>query len=290
MEVEFGSLDAQRAAEAVRARFGGSIRHSGAHRLYVDDTEVGRFKVELDWEWVHGVEDDGGFIDKAKELLGDIGREVVPTEVVTPPMPAGRLPDIDALVGDLARLGAEGTRSGILTGFGLHLNPALGPADLAARPIRQVLQAYMLAAPALRAAIDVPPIRALLPFIEPFPPRYVELVLAPDYDPPLERLIDHYLLHNPTRNRELDLLPVFAEFDGDRVRHAVPDPHVSARPTFHWRLPNADFENPDWSVAGQWAHWLEIEQAAVDAEELAERLVERQRRDARRESLWASLF
>ncbi|MEQ9330577.1 amidoligase family protein [Thalassobaculum sp.] len=290
VEVEFGGLDAERAADAVRRRFGGTIRRSGAHRLYVDDTELGRFKVELDWDWVHAADDDTGFMNKAKQLLGDIGREVVPTEVVTPPMPAGRLPELDSLVADLARLGAEGTRSGLLYGFGLHLNPALGPADLDAGPIRRVLQAYMLAAPALRAAIDVPPMRALLPFVEPFPPGYVELVLAPDYDPPLPQLIDDYLRLNPTRNRELDLLPLFAELDGERVRRMVPDPHVSARPTFHWRLPNADFESPDWTVAGQWARWLQVERAALDADELAERLAERQRTNARRESLWASLF
>ncbi len=290
VEVEFGGLDASRAAEAVCRRFGGAVRASGAHRLYVDGTELGRFKVELDWDWVHGSDGDGEFLHKAKELLGDIGRELVPTEVVTPPVPAGRLPEIDALIGDLARLGAEGTRSSLLSGFGLHLNPALGPGDLHAGPIRRVLQAYMLAAPVLRSAIDVPPMRALLPFIEPFPDRYVDKVLAPDYDPSLAQLIDDYLLHNPTRNRELDLLPVFAELDGDRVRQAVPDPHVSALPTFHGRRPNAEFVNPDWTVAGQWARWLQIELAALDTAGLAERLVERQRRSARREGLWASLF
>jgi hypothetical protein len=205
-------------------------------------------------------------------------------------MPAGRIPEIDSLVADLVRLGAEGTRSGLLYGFGLHLNPALGPADLAADPIRRVLQAYLLEAPALRAAIDVPPMRSLLPFVEPFPQRYVDHVLWPDYAPSTERLIDDYLHFNPTRNRELDLLPLFAELDGARVRRMVADPHVSARPTFHWRLPNADFESPGWTVAGQWMRWLRIEEAAVDPGDLSGRLVERQRQKERREGLWASLF
>lgn len=290
VEIEFGGLDADRAAGAVRRRFGGGLRRSGAHRLYVDDTELGTFKVELDWDWVHTAGNHGRFVHKAKELLGDIGREVVPTEVVTPPMPAGRLPEIDSLVGDLARLGAEGTRSGLLYGFGLHLNPSLGPADLAVDPIRRVLQAYLLEAPALRAAIDVPPMRSLLPFVEPFPPRYVDRVLEPDYAPSLERLIDDYLRFNPTRNRELDLLPLFAELDRERVWRSAPDPHVSARPTFHWRLPNADIENPEWTVTAQWSRWLRVEEAALDGDGLAGRLDERQRRNERRESLWASLF
>ncbi len=290
VEVEFGRLDAMQAAEAVCRRFGGTLRASGAHRLYVDDTEFGTFKVELDWEWVHGAYDDGGIVDKAKEFLGELGREVVPTEVVTPPVPAGRLPEIDGLFGELARLGAEGTRSGLLYGFGLHLNPALGPADLAADPIRRVLQAYLLAAPALREAIDVDPMRTLLPFVEPFPRPYLDLVLDPGYAPDLDGLIDDYLRFNATRNRELDLLPLFAELDRERVSSAVADPKVSARPTFHWRLPNADIEDPYWTVTGQWTHWLRVEQASLDDAGLTERLADHRRREQRKEGLWASLF
>jgi hypothetical protein len=290
VEVEFGRLDAVQAAAAVRRRFGGTLRASSAHRLYVEDTELGTFKVELDWDWVHDAYDDGGIVDKTKALLGDIGREVVPTEVVTPPVPAGRLPEIDGLVGELARLGAEGTRSGLLYGFGLHLNPALGPGDLAAEPIRRVLQAYLLEAPALRAAIDVDPMRVLLPFVEPFPRPYLDLVLDPDYQPSLVGLIDDYLRFNATRNRELDLLPLFAEIDRERVATAVPDPKISARPTFHWRLPNADIEDPAWTVTGQWARWLAVETVALDRDGLTERLAARHRRTLQREGLWASLF
>ena len=290
VEVEFGRLDAVQAAAAVRRRFGGTLNASGAHRLYVEDTELGTFKVELDWDWVHDAFDDGGIVDKAKEFLGALGREVVPTEVVTPPVPAGRLPEIDGLVGELARLGAEGTRSGLLYGFGLHPNPALGPADLAADPIRRVLQAYLLAAPALRAAIDVDPMRTLLPFVEPFPRPYLDLVLDPGYAPDLDGLIDDYLRFNATRNRELDLLPLFAELDRERVARAVADPKVSARPTFHWRLPNADIEDPEWTVTGQWAHWLQVERASLDGAGLTDRLADHRRQEQRKEGLWASLF
>lgn len=290
VEIEFGRLEAARAAEAVRRRFGGTVHSAGLHRLYVDDTEFGRFKVELDWKWVHDEGGNGRFVHKAKELLGDIGREVVPTEIAAPPLPAARLADVDALVRDLAGMGAEGTRSGLLNGFGLHLNPLLGAADLAAIPIRRVLQAYLLAAPGLRETIGVDPMRSLLPFVEPFPRQYADVVLDPDYAPALPQLIDDYLRFNATRNRELDMLPLFAEIDRERVWRAVPDPHVSARPTFHWRLPNADFESPTWSVLGQWERWLEVEQASLDPDGLSERLLERQRENERRESLWASLF
>jgi len=289
VEVEFGGLDAIRAAGAVARRFGGTVHADGPHRVRIEATELGDFKVELDWGWIHAPSADA-FVDKAKALLGDIGAELVPMEVVTPPVPAGRLPEIDSLVGDLARLGAEGTRAGLFYGFGLHLNPSLAPADLAAGPILRVLQVYLLEAPALRAAIDVDPVRSLLPFVEPFPPDFADHVLDPAYVPSLEELIDDYLRFNPTRNRELDLLPLFAWIDGDRVRRSLEDPHVKARPTFHWRLPNADFDAPGWTVTRQWLRWLRIEQASTDAGELAARLAERQQALQRGASLWASLF
>ncbi|OBX33760.1 putative amidoligase enzyme [Halomonas elongata] len=38
-------------------------------------------------------------------------------------------------------------------------------------------------------------------------------MLDPDYQPDLRTLIDDYLEYNPTRNRELDLLPLFAYLD-----------------------------------------------------------------------------
>lgn len=289
VEVEFGGLDAIRAAEAVRARFGGMVVPDGPHRVHVSDTELGDFKVELDWDWVHAPSSDA-LVDKAKSMLGDIGAELVPMEVVTPPVPAGRLPEIDALIRDLVRMGAEGTRAGLFYAFGLHLNPSLGPADLAAVPIRRVLQAYLLEADALRAEIDVDPVRSLLPFVEPFPTAYVDHVLDPDYAPDLDGMIADYLRFNPTRNRELDLLPLFAGLDGERVRQTVQDPHVKGRPTFHWRLPNADLEVPGWTVARQWMRWLRVEQATLDADALAARLAERQQALQRGASLWASLF
>jgi hypothetical protein len=290
VEIEFGKLDSDRAAAAVQRRFGGTIESGGPHRVAVRNTELGDFRVELDWGWVHGTAGKGGVVDKAKTLLADLGREVVPTELVTPPMPAGRLPEIDSLVMDFVELGAEGTRSGLFNGFGLHLNPSLAADDLAADPIRRVLQAYLLEAPALRVAIDVDPMRRLLPFVEPFPQPYIDHVLHPDYAPSLEQLIDDYIRFSPTRNRELDLLPLFAQIDEERIRRALPDPRVSARPTFHWRLPNADIEDPNWTVAGQWARWQRIEEMACDTAALTERLTERVQVLEGRKSVWASLF
>lgn len=290
VEIEFGRLDATTAAGAVQRRFGGTIRSDGPHRQSVRGTEFGTFKIELDWDWVNRSGGGDSMLDKAKEMLGDISRDLVPTEVVTPPMPAERLAELDVLVHDLVRLGAQGTRGGLFNGFGVHLNPSLNADDITPEAIRRVLQVYLLESHDLRAAIDVDPIRVLLPFVDPFPSGYLDRVLDPGYAPTFPALIDDYLQFNATRNRELDMLPLFALVDRGRVQSAVSDPLISARPTFHWRLPNADFERAGWSVAGQWSRWLRIERLSLDATGLSARLARRAlRKEADRERWLAVL-
>ena len=288
VEIEFGALDVKRTADIVRERFGGTYDETSAYQATVEGTEFGDFKIELDWSWAHKTVDNGGIVDQAKDLLTDLGKEVAPTEVVAPPIAADRLDAIDKLACDLSAAGAQGTRSGLLAGFGVHLNPEVFDADLAADPLRRVLQAYLLNAAELRASIRVDATRALLPFVEPFPEDYLSHVLDPDYAPDLAGLIDDYLRFNPTRNRELDMLPIFTLLDESRVRSALADPKISTRPTFHWRLPNTDFENPDWSISRDWQRWLEIEHLAVDDERLLDRLKARAREQ--KTSKWPSLF
>jgi hypothetical protein len=94
-------------------------------------------------------------------------------------------------------------------------------------------------------------------------------VLAPGYAPDQAGLIDNYLHANPTRNRELDMLPLFAWIDEDRVRSCVPDARIKARPTFHYRLPDARIGDPGWSLALEWNRWCVVERLAADAERLA---------------------
>jgi len=125
--------------------------------------------------------------------------------------------------------------------------------------------------PWLRAEIGVDPARRVLPFIGHFPDAYVRLVIDPGYAPDLGTLIDDYLEHNPTRNRELDLLPLFAHLDPGRVERALPDAHVKARPTFHYRLPNSRIDDPAWGgVIEEWNRWLEVERLAADPARLEE--------------------
>ena len=50
--------------------------------------------------------------------------------------------------------------------------------------------------------------RNLLGFADPFPADYVRRIASPDYWPDIAAFIDDYLAFNPTRNRDLDLLPL----------------------------------------------------------------------------------
>ena len=111
--------------------------------------------------------------------------------------------------------------------------------------------------------------RRVLRFIAPYPAAYERLVLREDYQPSLPQLIDDYLEHNPTRNRGLDLLPLFAHLDGPRVQRVVDDERVSARPTFHFRMPDSRVDDPSFRITEPWRAWLEVERLACDPERLA---------------------
>lgn len=274
VEIEFGAVEPARAAALVRDLYGGRVRKQDRHRFEIPDTRFGLFVVELDVRYARQDTwaDKGALLDELKEqvaaTVGDVTRFWMPYEVVAPPVELAALPEIDRLVGALRAERAEGTRSSLLYGFGLQLNPEVASTEVGY--LLRHLQAYLVLSPWLRAEIDIDPTRRVLPFTDPFPDAYVRQVLAPDYRPDLPRLIDDYLAANATRNRELDLLPLFAHLAPERVRAAISDPHVKARPTFHYRLPNSLVDEPGWGGAvEEWNRWVEVERLAAAPERLA---------------------
>lgn len=272
VEIEFGGVGTLETAWIVADRLGGTVEHSSPYAAVIRDTSIGDVSVELDWSWIQKAGDDGGILDQTKELLAELGRDVVPTEIVAPPLEGDRIGELDQLVRALAENGAKGTRAGLLNGFGMHLNPELWEIDLNATALRKVLQAYLLMSAGLREAIQVDFTRSLLPFVATFGDDYMRHVLRNDYAPDMDTLIDDYISFNPTRNRELDMLPVFAHIDGRRVRARLHDQKISSRPTFHWRLPNADLESPFWSITREWERWLTVEALALDDRALSDRI------------------
>jgi hypothetical protein len=280
-EFEFISVSPRRTAELVQARFGGTLHEIDPYWFAIEDAAGGNFKVELDTQYAHkDPERDAPetsdqfdrFVERLETelrlLVGVIGENFLPLEIVTPPLPMDRLEALEPLLDDLREAGAQGTEESPFYAFGLHLNPEA--ARLETGWLLAVLRAFLLLEEWLREEVDPHIARRILPFSQPFSPHYAELVVDPDYAPDMTQLIDDYLHANPSRNRDLDMLPLFAHLDRDRVRAAVSDDRVQPRPTFHYRLPDFRLKDPDWSLAQEWNRWVLVERLADEPLLLAE--------------------
>ncbi|WP_043530001.1 amidoligase family protein [Litchfieldella xinjiangensis] len=281
VEIEFAGIAPHDAAGLVTGLFGGQLEMVTAHRLKVAGTRWGDFTIELDTKYAHP---DAKVVEKpprseadwdrqyqqlrvefhtrTRELIGDVVTGLVPTEIICPPIPWSSLTELDDLLEALRGRGAKGSDASLFYGFGLHLNPEVP--SLSTESLLAHLQAYMMLADWLRDAIDVDLTREVLPHTNPFPKGYATHILDPDYQPDLDTLIADYLAFNPTRNRELDMFPLFAYLRPDYPSPLFQDVLVKPRPTFHYRLPNAQFSSPDWGVTTEWQRWLEVERLAAD--------------------------
>lgn len=280
VEIEFAAVSAERAAQRVAALYGGEAEREDSHRYHIKGTRLGDFLVELDTQYAHrtgGAQTIGStgfqgfmetFSEAMREIYGDLGSLVIPYEVVCPPIDVENLTELQGLILALREEGATGTGDNLLHAFGCQLNP-----DIATRDpewILAVLKAEILLSDWLRSIISIDIARQILAFADPFPQTYVHMVLREDYWPDTGKLIDDYLLYNPTRNRELDMLPLFMWLDEARVRRSVPDKLVKSRPTFHYRLPDAKIREANWSLALEWNRWCVVERLAEDREMLAQ--------------------
>jgi len=279
IEVEFGGLTARQAADIVQRDVGGHVREQDAHRFVVEGTRLGTLRLELDSKYVHSTDDASQLERKLRRFAGEVGGVVVPTELITEPLPATDLPDVDALVRHLASEGALGTQQPHLA-CGLHLNIAWPDPDIGS--ILRIFRAYLLSVPTLREEIAPDTTRTLLPFIGRFSKQFEDKVLDPAYHPDLPGFIADYCEANPTKNRELDLLPILASANREAVENALGHAPPAVRPAFHYRLPNARLGDPDWSIGREWERWQKVEALAADEEQLSARLIVRQSRKNRR--------
>jgi len=276
VEIEFGDISSRDAAQVVRDLFGGTVVEHDPYHHAVTGTPYGSFTVKLDTQYAHPTLDLGKFGlpqgDKVRDQLeqvlaaasrfaGDISQFWVPTEVVSPPLPWPELGLMDDLLVRLAERGATGTRAQPWYAFGLHLNPEAPALD--ARSLHTHLCAYVLAEDWLRARSNLDDLRRLLPFIDPFPDTYRHALLRRDDAPDIDGLISAYLADNPTRNRGLDMLPLFAWLRPHRIAEALGDPRISGRPTFHYRMPNGTLEGAAGKVVQDWNRWLVVERLAA---------------------------
>jgi hypothetical protein len=280
VEMEFIGVSCDKAADLVRDLYGGHVRSLDPYRFEVADSRLGTFTVELDCQYAHpsdngqnrnsgrGDSDIGAAVRAGlASAIGAVSSLLVPVEIVSPPVPLSALPDLDRLVPALRDIGAEDTKEGLVYAFATQLNPEVP--SLRAASVVAHLKAFLLLAGRLRVAIDVDLLRRALPFIKPFPTAYAQKVVDPHYQPELPQFVDDYIAANPTRNRELDLLPLLAELAPEQVRASIDDTLVKPRPTFHYRMPDTRLSDPGWGLIVEWNRWAEVEMLAADPGALA---------------------
>lgn len=279
VEMEMAGIDPERIANEVVEVVGGSFESESAFSGTVRDTEFGDFGIELDAEVLTsrryldslkavGIDIEPGQLrDNLEGVISRVAGLVVPHELVCPPVKVADLAHIDDIRRGLCRAGAKGTQSSALYAFGLQFNVDI--AERSGPHLVSVLRAFFLLFPEICEREQIDFSRKLTPFVQHFPEDFVAHVLNPDYAPDLETLIDDYLAFTPTRNRPLDLLPLFAWIDRERVMAApVERELIKPRPTWHYRLPNCLIDNPDWSLRDPWGEWVRIESLAADSDAL----------------------
>lgn len=277
IEIEFGGLRPEAILAAIQAAIGGRVERRSQVAYRIHDTDVGKLELELDFLLLQKAAEAQGQIGDLPEWIMEVSTwtaewlerivsQVVPWEIVTAPIPMTDMHRLEPLVTTLREAGALGTRHAPHFAFGVHLNPEMP--DLTADSLTRYLKAYLCLKDWLRERSRLDLLRVLSPYISDFEAGYVRKVVVPSYQPDHDALIDDYLEWNPTRNRSLDMLPVLAEVDAERVLRKVDDPLIKARPALHYRLPNCEIDEPTWRLEPLWNDWLEVERLAADPERL----------------------
>lgn len=239
------------------------------------ETRAGSFVIELDSDPIkdldladerlpRSIRELGG---QAMEVIDAAAERIVPLEIITPPIPFSELAHIENLIQQLRKAGALGSRETIYFAFGLQLNPELP--NLETATLVRYCQAFAALYDWLKSRHQLDISRKFTPYIEPWSGRFTDLLMADDYTPDRHGFMVDYLDTNPTRNRALDLLPLFAHLNKPLVEHYVKDPRIKSRPTLHYRLPDCDIDNPDWHFSSVWNDWVVVEQLANNADDLA---------------------
>lgn len=262
VEIELAGLGVPEVADTVVAMLGGRVEATSEHSLRVRDTTLGSFKIKLDTRYAELGAEAGPAVGRLASGALDLAQALLPVEITAPPLPVAQIPRLDELLGRLAERGAKGTHANPAAAYGVHLNPSVDRFD--ADALQGWIQAFALAFAWLAHAVDANWTRRAVGFAKPYPEDYVRRVCSTAYAGDQGRLIDDYLAANPTRDRALDMLPLFAHVDAERVRRALPDEPVSARPTLHYRLPDCRIGEPGWSLALEWQRWSRVQRLAED--------------------------
>ncbi|PRY73306.1 amidoligase family protein [Marivita geojedonensis] len=261
IEIEFAGPTELETGKLIAREFGGTVQDDGQHSVTVCDTAFGDIEVELDIT-----------LRKRKDLPFlkeglDAFRGLIPVEVVTPPLSRAQLSEFNTICAALRGIGAMGSRTGVLLGFGVHVNPEVVAPDH--RFTLDTITAYALLEPWLRRKEQVDTTRRMMPFVGAWP-RGLISELANTRCDSLAEVMQICARHIASRNQSLDLLPLF--------KHAEPElfsrlfdttDKTSARPTFHFRLPDSRIDEADWSLLQPWQLWRQVELVAANPDLLS---------------------
>tara|TARA_R110001599_G_scaffold82358_4_gene221745 strand:- start:2417 stop:3433 length:1017 start_codon:yes stop_codon:yes gene_type:complete len=269
VEIEFTGMEVDSIVDTIITQFGGRADTLSDYEVNVIDTSLGQFGVELDFSYIkrisrerHESADTNDLEELAEAIVGAIAKQLVPFEVVAPPIAMTDLWQLEDLFVSLRNSDAQGTHASAKNAFGLQLNPEMP--DCEAATILNYMRAFLCLYEWLKMRCDVDFSRRLTSYVDPFGKDYVRKVLKPSYQPTIDQLIDDYLEFNPTRNRALDMLPLFAHIDEPRLRAKIDDDRVKARPTLHYRLPNSLIDDPQWGLIHPYRDWLQVDNLAMD--------------------------
>lgn len=279
-EFEFTGVEMNDAAEMISDLYGGKIEQISGYEYKVKDTEFGDFSLELDAslflnkKYEKVLKTVGLDVNKLKnkekleEALRDMASTVVPFEIITPPIGFSDLKRLNELVDRLREWKAKGTGDSFFYAFGLHLNPEVP--ELSADSLLRHLKAYVMLDGWIRKDADVNISRKITPYINEYEMDYIRFILREDYQPGLEELIRDYFTFKNSRNRPLDMLPVFMFMEKEFTSGLMKEELTSARPTFHYRLPNCSLGDESWSLAAEWNRWVLVEKLADDEQSLSQ--------------------
>lgn len=267
-EVEFTGVSLAGTIAAVENAYPSTRKNATAAACDLEIRDLGVISVELDWEFLKQQAEESGAVaaDDWVSLLSQAAELVVPVEVVCPPLPITRLDELLPLTDALREAGAQGTGTSFIAAYGVHINPSCPALDNVT--IWNYLRAFSLLQWWLVEAHAVDLTRRASTYVDLYPEAYLRQLFSTTTAPQIAQLIADYLSHNPTRNRALDMLPLFSEIDATAVQSAVPDDRIKSRPTFHYRLPNCQIDRGDWSLADSWNVWWTVDELAQRQEDL----------------------
>lgn len=277
-EFEFTGIEIAEVASQVKELYGGKVEEISTYEIEVIDTEFGTFKLELDAQLLRdkkyekilqavGIDiEDIRDIDGKEKKLMEMAATIVPYEIVTPPIPISKMEALNRLIEKLKERKAKGTGSSFFYAFGMHINPEV--ANEGVESILNHMRAYVMMDPWIRDEAEINMSRRITPFIDPYSEEYIKFILDPNYCPDLETLIMDYFEYDNSRNRALDLLPLFMHLDEETTLSMIDEELTSARPTYHYRLPDCSFEKKEWSPALEWNRWVQVERLAEDEDQL----------------------